>query len=346
MASDLCTRCGERVPPSVRFCPNCGNPLADGAQPRNIASVKFADIESRLGAILRAPLRDGEPAPQSEEKPWGVGSEDLNQLLACSFMNTPMDTEFLLLANSEQQWEKWLPVVFIENMQGLKVLGHGAASCYLGDEGKSPSIRDRFRSKVLREVQAAVMSLREQPYLALELFPFFKPMDYGQLDRQIRGRWVTAVDNQSQYEIVSVLPLPVSGWMMKQRLLRQETSLKGWIAATDNTALKEALTEALNTVQTVSRQIPDSLADHVLCRAHMTQKGKALSTILTDEEQEAAKSAPRVAALPNIPQLATATPWSSPAGWGQPDLTAKAISGTLQFRAVAAHGKISTRRFP
>ncbi len=55
MSQDRCERCGEPLPSSARFCPNCGFPVAaPPAGERKIVTVVFADLvgSTRLSAML------------------------------------------------------------------------------------------------------------------------------------------------------------------------------------------------------------------------------------------------------------------------------------------------------
>ena len=347
MAGCFCTDCGERLPGGVRFCPNCGSSAAAAVYDKVIASVKDADWEARLGVKLRTPVAIRDPGAQEEKRSWGVSVKDLNDLLACSLMNAPMDTEFLILLNEQQHWIKWTPLVFIENMQGLKASGHGSALYGLGDQSQSPSVCDHFRSLVISEARDAFINIRETPGLCLELYPFFKPMDYGQLDHEIRGRWVTTVDDQRNFDIVSVLPLPLSGWTMKQRLLQHETVIKKWIASTDDRALKDGLNNLLNVLQSVVKQTPDGLADHMLCRAHVIENGQVQSTALSDEEPETVKSSVREVTLEKISQpLAFRAPLCSTMSASRAGLSRRQVVGTRPIAGAAPYGAIPKPRFP
>jgi class 3 adenylate cyclase len=58
-ANSLCGRCGTEIPRGARFCPGCGEPVADDApaEERKLATVLFADL---VGSTAHASSQDPE----------------------------------------------------------------------------------------------------------------------------------------------------------------------------------------------------------------------------------------------------------------------------------------------
>ncbi len=275
MAENFCTQCGYRLSGTARFCSNCGNPVGKGN-------------EASPGGKTRAPgsILEEEAV---EAKTVGLMTADLNELAACSFMNAPLNTEFLLLENTQHDWTKWIPLKFVENMQGLKVVASACVTYYISD--RNPALPNFLRGMLPLEVIKAYISSEDRVRVEIEVHPSFKPVNYGNLEA-MRGRWVTVTDNKDFCTVRTVTPLPPSGWTMKRRLREHETFINELLAeCSDDAGTAKFLNEILADLRSTIQELSDGCADHILCSTYARQNKVVMGAALSDEDQETGKVA-------------------------------------------------------
>jgi hypothetical protein len=310
MADNFCIQCGCRLTGADKFCAQCGRPVGAKIEAPERPAVRDAQFFESLGIKVRAP--GSTRAPQAQQKVQGVQAIALDHILSCSLMNAPLDTDSVLLEYRHKQWADYVPLTFVKNLQEMEV--HFRASAFfLVDGSESPSVRNYIRSDVPDDVCDAFINAEH--YLQMMVCPQFEPKDYGELDKEIRGKWVSVVkefkDGGTLYVVAMAVPFMLSGLVMKRRLREHEEQIKQWIARATDTGIKEDLDHCAQVVRAAIDQTPDGFADHIWCEACLAKHGEAQSLLLDEDlpkEEEAkgakvirAQSMPRVAAAGEPP---------------------------------------------
>jgi hypothetical protein len=303
MAENFCAHCGTPVAGAARFCANCGSPVGDDTAEKRQPDVgiRSGGIFDRLGIKLREPAGIRATRDQEEPSVWGVWPFDLERLLACSFMNAPLETGFLILEHQQQGWRRWLPLEHLTSLQGVKPMQSACVYYRIGKSAICPGVDDVYRTETPSGVDEAYVQCAASIHIAIEVSPQFSPVNYGELEKDIRGKWATLVFDQQMCKAVTAIPMPISGTAMKKRLLRHGKLLESWLGQAGDASLKKSLAALLENLRTALGEIPDGPADHALCLAEMMDGNKELSTATIDEEEQkqpvARADFPRVASL-------------------------------------------------
>jgi hypothetical protein len=290
MGGNFCTQCGKQLAGAARFCSSCGSPIGEERQETDRYAV---NKDCFPGQINASDSDQGE----SEKTVQGIGPWFLDRVLYYSIMNAPLDTDFLMVEDPDE-FRYVSPLEFIQDLPKLKV--HCSATALYVVNGSSPSARDCFRTRLPSEVSDAFVETQKRIEVRLEILPFFEPQDYGELDADIRGKWVTvkaASGGEQWYEVVTVVPLTPSGIIMKHRLREHEAWLKELSAEQDNASLRRDLGRVMENIRSAIQTIPDGFVDHLFCQAFFINNGHAESLALIDEEteQEDARAEKKVA---------------------------------------------------
>ncbi len=289
MASNFCAQCGNRLAEGARFCASCGSPVeVDSALPPD-----DAQFFERLGikVLVTGAVRD-----KSETKCYDMLTHDLNTLMACSFMNAPLETEFLLVRNSQQEWTRWTPLVCIDDMQGLEALCSAAvhyAFLNIGDR----HVYDHIRSAVIPEVRDTYIKLNNSLRIHIKVFLHFDARNYGKLEPAVRAGWITAYNSASNlYTVTTATPFPLSGRTMKQRLVEHESWLNEACGTYDQ--WRENLSKVLSFVRSLIQQMPDGPAHEIECIAYGQKDRQNVHLVLSKNDW--AESARPVHAAPSM----------------------------------------------
>jgi len=287
MAANFCTRCGCRLTAAARFCPQCGNPAGGEIAKAGQHLHGGGPLLERFGIGTRA-----KEEPEAQEQVQGVQAVALDHILSCSLMNAPLDTDSVLLEYRHKEWADYVPLSFVKNMQDMEV--HFCASVFYHMDGsQSPSVRNYNRVSIPDDVDDAFFKADHHLQISIDICR--KPKDYGEVDSQIRGRWTTVraeLEGGGEMRLVlMVVPLMLSGYVMKRRLQEHADEIKDWIGRTTDAEVKKDLEECLQTVRTAMERLPERFADHMRCQAFMVKDGKTQSLALIDGEQPEEKKA-------------------------------------------------------
>ncbi len=296
MADKFCTKCGGRLSDAVRFCSSCGSPVEEGMEEAVPAAVKDMSFFDRLKENFQGPgsIR------ADEEKCVTVLSRDLDTLAAYSFMSMPLDTQFLLVRNERQNWTKWVPILLITNMQGLKTM---ATAWACSDFSRQPCASDRIRHRVLPEASTAFAQVFSTFCLYLKFDLHYRPAHYGELE-VMRGKWVTCLNNGSKtYTPMTLTPVPMSGQMMKRRMAEHEAWINRVMPSSDEEGRKY-LAARLENLRSAMNGIPDGWPDHVSLVASMAENRKFIHTVLAEEDGSAQRAAVREDAFRRVESIA------------------------------------------
>jgi hypothetical protein len=171
----------------------------------------------------------------------------------------------------------------------LKVMGSSDVSYYISGI-KYDFVPYSCRLRPIPEVQAAADRMEKEVILNLEIILHLKPADHGQTTETITGRWVTCINNRDMPDIRMITQVPLSGWMLKQRLQQHEAWAARVLAAVQDAEVKKILNRVIESMRAAASQLPDGLLHHAYCIAYITQDKQYLPTILMDEEPVPAKS--------------------------------------------------------
>jgi hypothetical protein len=293
MADNFCTQCGSRLDGAARFCDNCGSPVGKPIE-NGQSMVGDANLFQRLGLKLSMPGTARRPAEPPELL--GVPSWILNAALSYSMMNAALDSNLLLVEDQDKR-KRVIPLRFIENLQGLKVLCSVSVHYLWNDT--DPSVREVYRIRLAEEIRQAFLETEKHMRLDVLVYPNLKPRDYHELDKKLRQKWVTVVnrtdDHQERVLIKTVAPLTAPCSTMKERLREHEDWIKRCLKASleeeeDSSAqekLKKKHKEFIEDLRTVMKEIPDDgFVDHICCLAYLTVEGQFQSTVLSDDEPD------------------------------------------------------------
>ena len=298
MSANFCTNCGQGLQQPTRYCDNCGAPIENLA-PSESSSPARQTLRSGLAGLgLQVPKLFRETGdPETDTRPWALDFMTLNALFGCSVMNAPLDTGFLIYFNEEKQRYKWTPLFYLDSLQGLKVVACAKVGYYILDAEYS-YVPDESRSALARGVMEAYVDAHKHPVCNLSIIICFQPRNYGQLGEDITGRWVTCTDENKVRDIRILLQLPLSGFLIKQRLRDHEHWISETLKHVKDTQLQSQLNRAIASLRATQKQIPDGFAHHIYCVAFYTHDNKALDTVLCEEEWEKTEPAGLLARTP------------------------------------------------
>ena len=95
-----------------------------------------------------------------------------------------------------------------------------------------------------------------------------------------------------------ILQLPLSGFLIKQRLRDHEHWISETLKHVKDTQLQSQLNRAIASLRATQKQIPDGFAHHIYCVAFYTRDNKALDTVFCEEEWEKTEPAGLLARTP------------------------------------------------
>lgn len=295
MADNFCTQCGERLRPQARFCPKCGaaaaafpgRPDALHGSRISMPSLAIPSLKDIVSGIL-----PDEGSSEEQISPYGLMDRDLDYLVAGSFANALFDTSYLLVRNSSGL-AQWTPVTLIQSMQGLTVLSHSIVNYVLGDEDAYypffllAALTDRLPADVADAVNDAALT---KATVCISISLQYKPPEYSWLDRNITRTWISTADEKGPLDVRTVLQMPFSGYVLKQRLLAWAARLRTLLEESGHNASAGEKEEAIRAIEHELRslmdRIPDGFANHILCVSRVMELGKEQPTERSDPRED------------------------------------------------------------
>jgi hypothetical protein len=281
VADRFCSECGKRLAGAGKFCENCGSPVVGQTAGKSV-QLKGAELFKSMGLKIR-PIRGSEEDTDELKDVQGVHDFCLDDILNCSFMNAPLNTDFLLVENPQQ--DRWVtPLVWLDGMRDLKVVCGMTVYYYLDTGFCSPSLDECDRSDLPEDVAEAYRRALNEPCIQMYVHPSFQPRKYTDFDDEFTGRWRTYRAQEGRYEVITIVPLPPSGRIMKGRLREHEAFISKWIATERDPSAKRTLEKLRDSVAAAIQVIPDGVADHIVCEARQLNVSQTQSLCLYAEE--------------------------------------------------------------
>jgi hypothetical protein len=230
---------------------------------------------------------------------YSVDASSLSNILAHSFRNAPLDTEFLVLCSKTKDWGQIVPVDFVCNMSGVEVLGIlKARFCFSSPRVGVSCIRHCCRNGVLPEAKAAFMRAQETDLmLTLFLDITFDPDECAAMEKSdFAGAWSNGIfhpDNSgAELRVVTLYTQSLlSGFMLKEKLKQHENDLSEKML-NSNEFSRADIDPVIESLRLAQKRIPDDLHGFIRCMAYYQKPdSSALHTILYEEDEKRAEPA-------------------------------------------------------
>jgi hypothetical protein len=226
-------------------------------------------------------------------------------MLACSFKNAPLDTEFVIARNQATGSTQILPLDAIHDFQGLEVVQRASAQFAMKGaffNMMSHHVRGYLQNTIVEEAVDAYSNQSDKITLMLMLILSFDPEEWQFTEKKFAGKWCNSVYTTSNLKgedldekvwLVSLATPPLlSGKMMKDNLRRFEGTLNQLKGANEET--EKDIQEMKEATRIALEAIPDTFARVIQVMATCYQGNETL--LPTQIEQEVSEDKTQVKA--------------------------------------------------